>query len=426
MASFLFSLIVLFSILLELASAFIAVPLIFAFLGNMDLLPFKLSFFGGVSDQDSILVFGALLVISYGVLSVFRAAALAESLEIGRLITKNANEILFNRILFGQVRKIRQLDSSQMVTSILARSSSLGIACSRVLALFSFIVIVIVVSCFLFWYQPPVFLYMCCLAATIGLFLSLITRNRLGVDSQAINKISQQLVLTIKETISGVREIRTSSIEPRAFAQFNALNTRLRNSQKRVQFYAALPRIIVEGLGICSLLLAVGGMTLINSNRDVAIADAGVFIVVSLRVLPLLQQIFATILEIRGLQAMAEECADDLSDQSIRLVQRPSSSQSCNEDYRFDEIRLRNVSRTFSEEGGPILKELDLTIRYGDKIAVVGESGSGKSTFLELLSLLDQPDTGSIFMTKDGEKNLFFNDLIYFVPQQSLIFNDLH
>ncbi|MDH5471324.1 MAG: ATP-binding cassette domain-containing protein [Gammaproteobacteria bacterium] len=60
-----------------------------------------------------------------------------------------------------------------------------------------------------------------------------------------------------------------------------------------------------------------------------------------------------------------------------------------------------NLSKSFQEGSGAelnILKNINLTVRMGDKIAIVGASGSGKSTLLHLLGGLDTPTAGQVFI----------------------------
>ena len=57
-------------------------------------------------------------------------------------------------------------------------------------------------------------------------------------------------------------------------------------------------------------------------------------------------------------------------------------------------IRLRGVSKDF---GGTIaLRQVDLTVRRGELVALVGVSGSGKSTLLHIAGTLERPSTGSV------------------------------
>jgi ABC-type lipoprotein export system ATPase subunit len=60
-------------------------------------------------------------------------------------------------------------------------------------------------------------------------------------------------------------------------------------------------------------------------------------------------------------------------------------------------IELQGIGRTYRRPGAePIvaLHDVSLRIERGDFIAIVGTSGSGKSTLMNVLGLLDRPDTG--------------------------------
>ncbi len=63
-------------------------------------------------------------------------------------------------------------------------------------------------------------------------------------------------------------------------------------------------------------------------------------------------------------------------------------------------IELRNVTRTYPTAGGTFtaLADVSLTIDSGDFVVVVGQSGSGKSTLLGMLSGIDRPTSGEVFV----------------------------
>ena len=59
-------------------------------------------------------------------------------------------------------------------------------------------------------------------------------------------------------------------------------------------------------------------------------------------------------------------------------------------------IELEHVSFTYPGSRVPTLKDLNLTIRPGEKIALVGLNGAGKSTLVKLLCGLYRPTSGTI------------------------------
>ena len=56
-------------------------------------------------------------------------------------------------------------------------------------------------------------------------------------------------------------------------------------------------------------------------------------------------------------------------------------------------LQLRHVTKSFGEQTA--LRDVDLSVGYGEVHALVGQNGSGKSTLIKLLSGYHQPDPGA-------------------------------
>lgn len=91
-------------------------------------------------------------------------------------------------------------------------------------------------------------------------------------------------------------------------------------------------------------------------------------------------------------------------------------------------INIQNLCKSFQRPGEPLLKvlhEVDFSVDEGEFVAVVGPSGSGKSTLMNILGLLDRPDSGdyalhgkSVAELSPEERAKVRNEAIGFVFQQ--------
>ncbi|MFQ7521165.1 MAG: ABC transporter ATP-binding protein [Clostridium sp.] len=79
-------------------------------------------------------------------------------------------------------------------------------------------------------------------------------------------------------------------------------------------------------------------------------------------------------------------------------------------------LRVENLSKTYGKGEAKVdaLKNINLSIKKGEFIAIVGPSGSGKSTLLHLLGGVDKPTSGNVFINDINIYDLKEKDLAIF------------
>ncbi|MCK5848894.1 MAG: ABC transporter ATP-binding protein [Caldisericia bacterium] len=75
-----------------------------------------------------------------------------------------------------------------------------------------------------------------------------------------------------------------------------------------------------------------------------------------------------------------------------------------NQKEKFFSLRARNISRCFGNIKAN--NSIDFSIEAGQIMALLGENGAGKTTFVRILSGLDQPDSGEILL---NDQSVYFN-----------------
>ncbi|MCR6515949.1 MAG: ABC transporter ATP-binding protein [Clostridium chrysemydis] len=91
-----------------------------------------------------------------------------------------------------------------------------------------------------------------------------------------------------------------------------------------------------------------------------------------------------------------------------------------------DILKINNLGKTYGSGNNKVLalKNIDLTIKEKEFVAVMGPSGSGKSTLLNVISTIDRPSSGEVYIdgsniNKISDKKLaaFRRDKLGFIFQ---------
>lgn len=83
-----------------------------------------------------------------------------------------------------------------------------------------------------------------------------------------------------------------------------------------------------------------------------------------------------------------------------------------NSDHRFM-VDLRSVDKYYQSAAGDYhaLKTVDLQIEPGEFVSIIGKSGSGKSTLLNMITGIDRPTTGEVYVSGTAIHNMNENEL---------------
>lgn len=115
--------------------------------------------------------------------------------------------------------------------------------------------------------------------------------------------------------------------------------------------------------------------------------------------------------------------ATEIFDREFEVLEpvKPKLIKNKNSNIVFD-----NVSYKYKDDNNIVLKDINLNIPYGTRLALVGNSGAGKTTFIKMIFRFMDPTSGAIKIDGTDLRDIARDDLldiISFVPQESILFH---
>ena len=252
----------------------------------------------------------------------------------------------------------------------------------------------------------------------------LISKLSKSIKSQSGNIFSLEghLLSDIEETIGGIKIIKNFTSENffinRYYKSTEFIN--VLNNKMGARMSLAGPMSEFLGIFVISILLVYGGsLVLIDGSMSGSAFIA--YMGLAYQILTPAKAITKANQALLGGNAAYERVAFIL-DATNHLQDKPDAKVIT----EFNsEIKFTNVSFKYDSEY--VLKDFNLTIPKGKRVALVGESGSGKSTIANLVTRLYDVTEGSITFDGIDIKNVTGDSLrkqMGIVAQDSILFND--
>ena len=325
--------------------------------------------------------------------------------------------IINNRIAYSTVKDLRERAFSNIQHLPLAYIDAhpYGDIVSRIIAdaeqfsdglllgfsqLFSGVVTILITLVFMLYLSPLIALVVVILTP-ISLFISkfIASKTYNFFKDQSVTRGEQTAL--INEMVENGKTVKAFSYEDTADSRFDEVNERLRKCSLKAIFFSSLTNpttrfvnnLIYAAVGLTGGFAAIGGMLTVGGFVS--------FLSYANQYTKPFNEISGVVTELQNALACAgrlfdlcdiEPETEDLPDAVI--LENPKGK-----------VEIKDLSFSY-DKSKTLLKDLNLNIKAGSKVAVVGPTGCGKTTLINLLMRFYDADKGEILINGTEIKNM--------------------
>lgn len=297
-------------------------------------------------------------------------------------------------------------------------SQSLGSLISGVIMLVGCFVMMLIHS----WLMTVVSMVTIVLTLVVTKFLSKFMRKYFPLQQAKLGQLNGQ----IEEAVSGCKTVKAFTHEGKICEDFDRTSDELKNVGVKAQILGGSMGPCMNAIGNFSfLLIAVVGAFLASDQTSmfyISIGTIQAFITYSKQFTRPINEIANQYAQIQSALAGAERVFEVMDSQP--------EDEGGNEPFEIEnvkgDINFKGIDFSYVK-GEQVLRDFDLWVKSGQKIAIVGATGSGKTTIVNLLTRFYDIDGGVITLDGQDIRNVPVKKLrgsIGIVLQDTVIFSD--
>ena len=252
---------------------------------------------------------------------------------------------------------------------------------------------------FMLWENVPITLVVVCITP-----LSLVVASFLAKRSykyfQGQSTVRGEQTALVNEMIEGQKVVQAFGHEAESLAAFDEVNTRLQDVSLKAIFFSSMTNpatrfvnnIVYAGVGLVGAIYAVAG--------GITIGQLSIFLNYANQYTKPFNEISGVVTELQNALACAArvfellDADDQVPEAEHARVLQPDGH-----------VELKDVSFRYLPDR-PLIEDLNLDVKPGQRIAIVGPTGCGKTTLINLLMRFYDVNGGSITVSGDDIRNV--------------------
>ena len=269
----------------------------------------------------------------------------------------------------------------------------------------------------LVWYKPIAALLILLIFLPIVALFYASTRRQLHSIGERENSLQRLKSRIVSDTFRGYADVEVGGAFDFMLKRFNDALDDIVTLRKRHATLSMLPQMFAEvglAVGLCTLVI----MGIAEGGKEIALLF-GFFAIAAVRLIPSLRTIMSSWSTIRFNRHSIDTISEAMDyDFGSEEQEREPALELRNS------IELRDLCFRFDDASEPVINNLSLSIKRGERIGIRGSSGVGKTTLLNLILGLYSPTSGGIYidgtrLCKDNVRS--WQRSIGYVPQMVFI-----
>ena len=357
---------------------------------------------------------------TYLLMSLLRLAQGVFSARLSLRIVKQFREELFGKVIDLPIKYTDTHSHGDVMSRMTNDVENISTTVSQALpSLFSGVLTIVGTAAIMLWLCWQLALLSCC-----TIFLTVIATRLLSTYVRKYSKERQTLLGTmngtVEEIVNGYRTVVAYNEQEHSANRFCDVSDKLTKAGIRTEVCSGIMGPLMNCIGNIGFVViaAFGGYFAIHGLISVGVISA--FIVYAKQFSRPINEIAQIYGQLQSAIAGAErvfQVLDETSEDLYGLVWEDDESVA----VRFEDVQFGYIKEK------PVLKDFNLTIPAGKKVALVGSTGSGKSTVVNLLMRYYDIDKGAIWINDQNVEEITRDSLrkhVAIVLQDTVLFSN--